>query len=734
VKAGTAGWRLDVMDNLSHGFLRKVRAAIKAADPNALVLGEQWGDTSNWLLGNEADSTMNYRFRRAVIGLVNGETPDLDGAIAGITPSQFASRMAGVIEDYPAPAFDALLNLVDSHDTTRILWTLTPGPDDPATKESPAALAEGKAKLRLVAAIQLTWPGMASIYYGTEAGLTGHDDPDDRRPYPWDSRDEELRDWYRLLGRLRADHVSLREGDLRFVHADDAAGTLAWIRRTDKEAAVTVLNLSGQQRTIEVDVAGHLPNGTKLADGLSGLEAAVGSSGRISIELPAHGTVVLITEPGTDLAPPAPPTGLAGSAAAGEVALTWTAPAGADVAGYDVWRSLVAGGGYRLVGSAASPAYTDRSVRNGTQYHYVVVARDAAGNTSARANEVEALPVLTIADARLEGPSEVSQPLSAVDPGIPIRGRVRVEGATAAAGPTIGILAQLGFGTARGGDPASDYRWSTMTFDSDVDGADRFVGTVRPDELGSHNVVLRVSADGGRTWAYADRGGIVQEPWGYAPERAVSLAATTAADTEAPPAPGGLSVKVVTDASLTLGWNAASAPDLFRYEVYRGTIAGGPFERVGTAIEPTFTDDTVGKGDQYVYVVTAVDTSFNRSDRSAEIAAAAETREVAVTFTAHLPASTPPGDSVFIAGDFQGWSPGATPMTKVDATTWTITLPFTEGDPPQYKYTRGTWEAVEKDAGCGEIANRTFDVSYGVDGTQQVQDTVAKWRDADQCG
>jgi pullulanase len=107
---------------------------------------------------------------------------------------------------------------------------------------------------------------------------------------------------------------------------------------------------------------------------------------------------------------------------------------------------------------------------------------------------------------------------------------------------------------------------------------------------------------------------------------------------------------------------------------------------------------------------------------------------VAVTFTVRLPANTSPGDTVFIAGDFQGWNPGGTPMTQLDPTTWSITVQFIEGDPPQYKYTRGTWDAVEKDAACGEIANRTFDVAYGADGTQQVQDTVEKWRDIDQCG
>jgi glycosidase len=193
IRAGTAGWRLDVMDNLSHKFMRLIREAAKAADPDAIVIGEKWDDASIFLLGDQADTTMNYRFRRAVIGLVNGDTADLDGAIAGLTPTLFRERILGVMEDYPAPAWETLLNLVDSHDTTRILWTLAPGRDDPAVKESADGLAAAKARVRLVSAIQLTWPGIASIYYGTEAGLTGHDDPDDRRPYPWDAIDTELR-------------------------------------------------------------------------------------------------------------------------------------------------------------------------------------------------------------------------------------------------------------------------------------------------------------------------------------------------------------------------------------------------------------------------------------------------------------------------------------------------------------------------------------------------------------
>jgi glycosidase len=731
VAEGTAGWRLDVMDNLSHGFMHRIREAVKQTNPDALILGEQWLDSSAWLLGDEADSTMNYRFRRAVIGLINGDTADLDGAIVGLSPSQFVSRMAGLMEDYPKPAFDTLLNLVDSHDTTRILWTLTPGPDDPAVKESESNLESGKAKLRQLAALQLTWPGMASIYYGTEAGLTGHDDPDDRRPYPWDDIDGDLLSWYRTLGVLRREHIALREGDLHFVHADDQAGTLAFLRRADSEAGLTALNLSDQPRVVDVDVRGLLPEGAQLTDGLGGAGAAV-TDGAVSIELAARRAAVLLTAAGADLAPPAPPTGLTASAGSGEVALEWQPPDGEAAASYEVQRSLVRGGGYEPVGTTAEPSFVDDTARNGTRYHYVVVALDAAGNRGARSGEAETLPMLALADARLEDPAQLSQPLSAVEPGALIAARVTVEGATVTAGPAVGILAELGFGPADA-DPDTAYTWSAMTFDSDVEGADRFVGSVRPDTAGDWNVVLRVSLDGGGTWLHADRAGIVPGSWAYRPESAVTLTATPAEDQEPPGAPIGPKVASVTEASLSLVWDAVEADDLFGYEVYRGTTPGGPFERVGTTTQPEFTDDAVSQGASYVYVVVAVDTSFNRSPDSAEVAATMEEREVAVTFTVTVPPQTPPDDTVYIAGDFQGWDPAGTPMERVDDSTWVITLPFVEGDPPQYKYTRGSWEAVEKDAACGELANRTITVTFGDSGSAEIADAVEKWRDIDNC-
>ena len=98
-----------------------------------LIIGELWQKDSTllrFLRGDRADTTMNYRLRDAVLGLLTPGPFDSKGfADSGrsIAPSEFAARLQSVREDYPDAAYYTLMNLVDSHDTERVLWTLTPG-------------------------------------------------------------------------------------------------------------------------------------------------------------------------------------------------------------------------------------------------------------------------------------------------------------------------------------------------------------------------------------------------------------------------------------------------------------------------------------------------------------------------------------------------------------------------------------------------------------------------------
>jgi hypothetical protein len=119
-----------------------------------------------------------------------------------------------------------------------------------------------------------------------------------------------------------------------------------------------------------------------------------------------------------------------------------------------------------------------------------------------------------------------------------------------------------------------------------------------------------------------------------------------------------------------------------------------------------------------------------------------EPRTVTVVFTVTVPATTDAtGRSVYIAGTLDrldgghpAWDPGGVVLTRVDATHWAITLTGKEGTQIEYKYTLGSWEYIEKDAACGEIANRQLTLTYGTTGTMAVNDTVANWRNVAPCG
>ena len=98
-----------------------------------------------------------------------------------------------------------------------------------------------------------------------------------------------------------------------------------------------------------------------------------------------------------------------------------------------------------------------------------------------------------------------------------------------------------------------------------------------------------------------------------------------------------------------------------------------------------------------------------------------------VTFIAgSIPANTPPDEILYIAGNFTDWQPGNPDfvMHKNEQGKWEITLdPQTEGTTIKFKFTRGSWETVEKGANGEEIPDRTF--TYGNGDTVNVN--ILRW-------
>ena len=143
------------------------------------------------------------------------------------------------------------LNLMDSHDTARTLWTV--GDDESA--------------LRLCTLFQMTMPGAPCIYYGDEIGMTGANDPFCRAAFPWHDKaqwNQTLLDFHRRAIALRHQHAVLRTGAYSTIYADE--GVFGFIRTLGNQHAIVLFNRTHEP--VSVDVA--LPGSGVGAAGLSG--------------------------------------------------------------------------------------------------------------------------------------------------------------------------------------------------------------------------------------------------------------------------------------------------------------------------------------------------------------------------------------------------------------------------------------------------------------------------------
>jgi hypothetical protein len=429
----------------------------------------------------------------------------------------------------------------------------------------------------------------------------------------------------------------------------------------------------------------------------------------------------------------------------GSVNLSWGAVPGS--AGYNVYRSRLSGGGFEMVNGnpVSGTSFEDTGLRNATTYYYVVTSLDSAGNESGFSNEVAGLPHLVIGWANLQWPPTMDHTISVVNRTDTAYGQVWIDGVTNQPGATEGLRAQLGFGPSDSDpDGNASWVWTDAAFNVDAGSNDEFMASMLPESVGSFDYAFRYTTTNGRDWVYADLDGIGN---GYSPSQAGKLTVNASSDTTAPAVPTGLNVLSASPAGIQLAWDAnAGDASLYGYEVLRSNTSGGPYAQIARVTANAYTDLAVEEGATYFYVVRAVDQSFNRSGNSAQVTATAELRTVTLVFNVTVPATTDAtGRSVYIAGfldrldgGLPQWNPGGVVLTRVNDTTWTITLTGKESTQIEYKYTLGDWEHVEKAAGpipaCAEVANRQLTLNYGSTGVQVVYDTVLNWRNVAPCG
>lgn len=226
------GWRIDVSNEISHDFLRKIRTRARSIREDVFILGENWDASLPWLLGDQLDAVMNYDLSIPLWRFLDYK----------ISHKTFIEQLHLYLSRTPKHVIDSMFNLVCTHDTIRIK----------------RRLGDFVEKVKLAYALMFLQAGSPSIYYGDEIGLTGEHDPDNRRPMIWDEtlQDQDMLSFMKQLISIKKTYKAFSTSDFKTV---DDEHLLIMIKRAHNEEIIAVFNNSNNSHDLPKEIKHYQP-------------------------------------------------------------------------------------------------------------------------------------------------------------------------------------------------------------------------------------------------------------------------------------------------------------------------------------------------------------------------------------------------------------------------------------------------------------------------------------------
>ncbi len=256
------GWRLDVAADLGHSpefnhkFWKAFRHEVKAANPDAVIIAEHYGDASSWLGGDQWDTVMNYdAFMEPMTWFFTGmekHSDDFNPDLLG-DAWQFRCSMERNMCAFMQPSLLCSMNQLSNHDHSRFLTRTNHTTGRISDFDFDAASEDvDPAVMREAVLFQMTWPGAPTLYYGDEAGMTGFTDPDSRRPYPWGKEDRRMLHFHKDAIAFHKENKVLKFGSVRFLKGDK--DFISYARFDQKEQIVCAFNNSDHDMEVTIPV------------------------------------------------------------------------------------------------------------------------------------------------------------------------------------------------------------------------------------------------------------------------------------------------------------------------------------------------------------------------------------------------------------------------------------------------------------------------------------------------
>lgn len=286
IEFGADGWRLDVPTEIDDDeFWKEFRKRVKAANPDAYIVGEIWHESSRWLKGDQFDAVMNYLLTGGLMGwLIGDRLPpyifnigDYRKYLRPMDAEGFANWIDYLLNLYDPEINSVQLNLLDSHDTSRFLTTAN---DD-------------KTAIKLGWLFLFTYIGAPCIYYGDEVGLRGSTDPACRGSFPWNKQtwDNDLLNYVQKLTDMRHAHPALRRGSFQRLHA--SGDVFAYARTSREETIIVVINAGTTEFGTDIPIPTLGMEDGRLISLLGDFSAKVAAGKLVDIHIPPRSGLVL---------------------------------------------------------------------------------------------------------------------------------------------------------------------------------------------------------------------------------------------------------------------------------------------------------------------------------------------------------------------------------------------------------------------------------------------------------
>lgn len=241
-ETGIDGYRLDTMKHVPISFWQKFIGAVKKNYPDFYTIGEVYDGDVNFLSKYQStgvDGLLDFPIYYAVNDVFKNGSPE--------------AKLEVAIDNSGALKNRSLMGtFIDNHDVERFSNNLGEFKDQ---------------KLKQALTFLLTYTGIPIMYYGTEIGMEGGADPDNRRDMDWGAKSA-VTDYLKRLTSIRKSNRELTDGDIKVFGEDP--DILSYSRIRGGSSIIVVFNMLDRDKDVAIKIPGDENSGSEKLKSLLG--------------------------------------------------------------------------------------------------------------------------------------------------------------------------------------------------------------------------------------------------------------------------------------------------------------------------------------------------------------------------------------------------------------------------------------------------------------------------------